>query len=62
MVASKYGFGDVTSHPGIALAPSRIAAQIVTGVSFHGLLPPAAAGLVVRSGLSLQRSFSIYQK
>lgn len=36
MVVSKYGFGDVTSHPGIALDPSRIAAQIVTGVGFLG--------------------------
>ncbi len=36
MVVSKYGFGDVTTHPGIALDPSRIAAQIVTGVGFLG--------------------------
>lgn len=36
MVVSKYGFGDVIGSPGIALDPSRIAAQIVTGVGFLG--------------------------
>lgn len=36
MVVSKYGFTDVTSLKGIALDPSRIAAQIVTGVGFLG--------------------------
>ena len=36
MVVSKYGFGDVTTPPGIALDPSRIAAQNVTGVGFLG--------------------------
>lgn len=36
MVVSKYGFTDVTSARGVALDPSRIAAQIVTGVGFLG--------------------------
>lgn len=36
MIVSKYGFADVTSYQGIALDPSRIAAQIVTGVGFLG--------------------------
>lgn len=36
MVVSKYGFSDVLAMQGIALDPSRIAAQIVTGVGFLG--------------------------
>ncbi len=36
MIVSKYGFGDVTSIHGVALDPSRVAAQIVTGVGFLG--------------------------
>lgn len=36
MVVSKYGFDDILGIKGIALDPSRIAAQIVTGVGFLG--------------------------
>lgn len=36
MIVSKYGFNDILGHTGIALDPSRIAAQIVTGVGFLG--------------------------
>lgn len=36
MVVSKYGFADVLALQGIALDPSRIAAQIVSGVGFLG--------------------------
>lgn len=36
MVVSKYGFSDVLSLEGVALDPSRIAAQIVSGVGFLG--------------------------
>ncbi len=36
MIVSKYGFSDVLGMHGIALDPSRIAAQIVTGISFIG--------------------------
>lgn len=34
MIVSKYGFSDILNHNGIALDPSRIAAQIISGVSF----------------------------
>lgn len=34
MVVSKYGFSDIIGQNGVALDPSRIAAQIVTGVGF----------------------------
>ncbi len=41
MLVSKYGFGDVL-HPGsIVLDPSRVAAQIVSGVGFLG------AGIII---------------
>lgn len=36
MIVSKYGFADILAEQGIALDPSRIAAQIVTGVGFLG--------------------------
>ncbi|TSO25525.1 MgtC/SapB family protein [Lactobacillus sp. LL6] len=36
MIVSKYGFTDLLNMHGIALDPSRIAAQIVTGISFIG--------------------------
>lgn len=36
MIISKYGFADILGKEGIALDPSRIAAQIVTGVGFLG--------------------------
>jgi len=35
MLVSKYGFNDVLT-PGVVLDPSRVAAQIVTGVGFLG--------------------------
>ena len=35
MLVSKYGFGDVLG-PGVTLDPSRIAAQIVSGIGFIG--------------------------
>lgn len=35
MIVSKYGFGDVIG-PGVTLDPSRVAAQIVTGIGFVG--------------------------
>lgn len=36
MIVSKYGFSDVLNLHGVALDPSRIAAQVVTGISFIG--------------------------
>ncbi|MFC5650636.1 MgtC/SapB family protein [Paenibacillus solisilvae] len=36
MVISKYGFQDITAWNSIALDPSRIAAQVVSGVGFLG--------------------------
>lgn len=36
MVVSKYGFSDVLALEGVALDPSRVAAQIVSGVGFLG--------------------------
>jgi putative Mg2+ transporter-C (MgtC) family protein len=36
MLVSKYGFGDVLERQTVVLDPSRIAAQIVTGIGFIG--------------------------
>jgi putative Mg2+ transporter-C (MgtC) family protein len=36
MIISKYGFNDISNTDGFSLDPSRIAAQIVTGIGFLG--------------------------
>jgi len=36
MIVSAYGFNDIISHSGIELDPSRIAAQVVSGIGFIG--------------------------
>lgn len=36
MIVSKYGFYDILGTKGIALDPSRIAAQVISGISFLG--------------------------
>jgi putative Mg2+ transporter-C (MgtC) family protein len=36
MLVSKYGFGDIVSHGTVQLDPSRVAAQIVSGLGFIG--------------------------
>ena len=36
MIISAYGFGHVTHAPDIVLDPSRIAAQVITGIGFIG--------------------------
>lgn len=36
MIVSKYGFFDVLSHPSVGLDPSRIASNVITGISFLG--------------------------
>lgn len=36
LIISKYGFDDVLAHGTVVLDPSRVAAQIVTGIGFIG--------------------------
>jgi putative Mg2+ transporter-C (MgtC) family protein len=36
IVVSAFGFADVLGHPNVVLDPSRIAAQVISGVSFLG--------------------------
>lgn len=36
MIVSQHGFGDVVGEPGIGLDPSRVAAQVVSGIGFIG--------------------------
>lgn len=36
MIVSQYGFADVLTHPGVGLDPSRVAAQVVSGIGFIG--------------------------
>ena len=36
LLVSKYGFNDVLAQGTVALDPSRVAAQIVTGIGFIG--------------------------
>lgn len=48
MIASAFGFADILGTPGVALDPSRIAAQIVTGIGFLG------AGTIIARGDSVR--------
>lgn len=72
MIVSKYGFDDIIANKGIGLDPSRIGAQIVTGVGFlgagvifvrnhivNGLT--TAAGLWVTSGIGMAVGSGLYQ-
>jgi putative Mg2+ transporter-C (MgtC) family protein len=36
MIVSKYGFGDLIGVSGVSIDPSRIAAQVVSGIGFIG--------------------------
>jgi len=36
MIVSTYGFSDVIGKPGIVLDPSRVAAQVISGIGFLG--------------------------
>jgi putative Mg2+ transporter-C (MgtC) family protein len=36
MIVSKYGFGDLVDIQGVSVDPSRIAAQVVSGIGFIG--------------------------
>jgi putative Mg2+ transporter-C (MgtC) family protein len=48
LLVSKYGFMDVLSNERIVLDPSRVAAQVVTGIGFIG------AGLIFVKGDSVK--------
>jgi putative Mg2+ transporter-C (MgtC) family protein len=47
MIVSAYGFADVTA-PGVGLDPSRMAAQVVSGIGFLGAGAIMARGEIVR--------------
>jgi putative Mg2+ transporter-C (MgtC) family protein len=56
MIVSKYGFSDVLFQPNIVLDPSRIAAQIVSGIGFLGagmilIRKQAISGLTTAAGV-----------
>ena len=36
MMVSQYGFSEILTHDGVSLDPSRIAAQVVSGIGFIG--------------------------
>jgi putative Mg2+ transporter-C (MgtC) family protein len=36
MIVSAFGFTDILGTPGVGLDPSRIAAQVVSGIGFLG--------------------------
>ncbi len=57
MIVSAYGFEDVLGRPAIVLDPSRIAAQVISGIGFLGagtiifLRPRVIRGLTTAAGL-----------
>ncbi|AEK62101.1 mgtC family protein [Collimonas fungivorans] len=48
MIVSAYGFQEVVGKPGIALDPSRMAAQVVSGIGFLGAGSILLRGEVIR--------------
>jgi putative Mg2+ transporter-C (MgtC) family protein len=48
MIVSAYGFSGVLGKPAVVLDPSRIAAQVVTGVGFLGAGTILMRGQIVR--------------
>ena len=57
MMVSSFGFEDILSHDHVSLDPSRMAAQVVSGIGFIGagailyLKPSTVLGLTTASGL-----------
>jgi putative Mg2+ transporter-C (MgtC) family protein len=48
MLVSQYGFSNILTHQNVVLDPSRIAAQVVTGIGFLGAGSIIARGEVVK--------------
>lgn len=48
MIVSAYGFNDVLSHEHVSLDPSRVAAQVVSGIGFLGAGSILLRGEIVR--------------
>lgn len=48
MLVSQYGFSNILSHQNIVLDPSRIAAQVVSGIGFLGAGSIIARGEIVK--------------
>lgn len=48
MIVSSYGFMDVLSHEHVSLDPSRVAAQVVSGIGFLGAGSILLRGEIVR--------------
>src|SRR5690606_13751788 len=57
MMVSSFGFMDIINHPHVSLDPSRVAAQVISGIGFLGagtilfLKPATVKGLTTASGL-----------
>ncbi len=71
MIVSQYGFDDVLGTPSVKLDPSRVAAQVVTGIGFIGAGTiiiqrqfvrglTTAAGIWVASGIGLAIGGGMY--
>lgn len=57
MMVSAYGFSDILGHPNVVLDPSRVAAQVISGIGFIGagtilfLKEGVVRGLTTAAGL-----------
>ncbi|SNS19688.1 putative Mg2+ transporter-C (MgtC) family protein [Humidesulfovibrio mexicanus] len=64
MIVSKYGFGDILAGEHIALDPSRVSAQVVSGVGFLGagtilINKQVVKGLTTAAGLWVTASIGL---
>ena len=71
IIISKYGFNDILNYSNVELDPSRVAAQVVSGISFIGagtiLIKnqninglTTAAGLWITSGVGMALGSGLY--
>ena len=71
IIVSKYGFNDILNYSNVELDPSRVAAQVVSGISFIGagtiLIKnqninglTTAAGLWITSGVGMALGSGLY--
>ena len=60
MVVSQYGFQDVILENSVSLDPSRVAAQVVSGIGFIGAGLTTAAGIWATAGIGLAVGSGMY--
>src|ERR1700735_2810658 len=59
MIVSQYGFSSILTHQNVVLDPSRIAAQVVSGIGFLGAGAILARGEIVKGLTTAARIWTV---